>query len=384
MRERLIDIENITPLPPFDDDWRKNIPYSFGDLAIVIEYLAGDTRTKVVGGGMVLEGTMPAAYGYILRTTDLHGEEIDMYLAPMATADATVYVIDQVDPASGLFDEHKVMLGFSSPEEAQHLYVSVFGDGSGQDRLGAITQFTSAAFVEWLTKDGATLRPASFYKADGVSSQEVSGIVVDHRRPNGSERDEAGGVAVELTDLSNGPTIKTISKEEGCFDYHLNLYTALDIAKWSNVVDTFCRILDLADERDTMHIHIASPGGAVLLMGRIISAINRTKAKIVTHAEGCVASAACAIWAAGHERHIMPGAYFMQHMSSQLLLGKTTDIAAKSIFTMKYIEERLQELVDIGLFVREEIIDMVEKSSDIYLSGREAIARVGQVSTRQR
>ena len=195
-----------------------------------------------------------------------------------------------------------------------------------------------------------------------------------------SPRDEAGGVFVELPDLSCGPKIKTTSSEEGCFDHHLYLYSALNVETWSNVVDTFCRLLDLAEETETMHIHIASPGGSVFLMGRMVSAIKNTKAKVITYGEGSVSSAATAIWAAGHVRHILPGAYFMQHMSSQLLFGKTTDIAAKSIFCVSYIEKQLKELIELGLFTEEEVSDMIEKSADIFISGREAISRVGAIS----
>lgn len=382
MQDRNNNIDNVVPLSPFDSEWAKDVAYSFADLVIKIEYLAGDVRTKVTGSGLVMAGMMPAAYGYILRTTDAHGEEIDMYLAPMASADALVYVIDQVDPDTGAFDEHKVMFGFSSMEEAAHTYCSVFGDGTGQDRLGAITIFSKEDFITWLSTDGAALRPASFYKADGVISKAGSGVTVGKRPCQEKPRDEAGGVIVELTDFKEGPKIKIVSNDAGSFEYHLYLYSALKVETWSNVIDTLCRVLDLATDKDMVHIHIASPGGYVSLMGRVISAINRTKAKVITYAEGCVASAATAIWASGHERHICPGAYFMQHMSSQLLLGKTTDIAAKSVFAVKYIETRLNHLVDIGLFTQEEINDMVDKSADVYISGREAVNRVGKISTR--
>lgn len=369
-------------LSPYDSDWKKDVAYSFADLIIKIEYLAGDVRTKVTSSGLVMAGVMPAAYGYILRTTDAHGEEIDMYLAPMASPDVMVYVIDQVDPESGVFDEHKVMLGFSSMEEAIHTYCSVFGDGTGPDRLGAITIFSKEDFHTWLATDGAALRPASFYKAEGIISKPGSGVTVGKRPCQEKPRDEAGGVIIELTSFKEGPKIKIVSNEVGSFEYHLHLYSALEIGIWSNVIDTLCRVLDLATDKDIVHIHIASPGGAVILMGRIISAINRTKAKVITYAEGCVASAATAIWANGHERHIYPGAYFMQHMSSQLLLGKTTDIAAKSVFAVSYIQTRLNQLVDIGLFTQDEINDMVDKSADVYISGREAVNRVGKISTR--
>ena len=374
-----VDIDTISTLPQYDIEWEKEVPYNFDGLPIVIEYLEGDTRTKTSTTGFVIKGIMPAAYGRILGTTDAHGEEIDMYLAAMASHNVDVYVVDQIDPKTGIFDEHKVMLGFTSCDEAEHVYKQVFADGSGEKRLGALTCFTLEAFKTWLAVDGTAFKPACDYKADGVMTVGSITVVTDAKVPQ-APRDEAGGVLVPLIDLSQGPKIVTMPSDTDKRQHHLYLYSALDMKLWSNLVDTLCRLLDFATVDDILHIHIASPGGSVILMGRIVSAIQKTKAKVVTYAEGGVASAATAVWAAGHERHIFPGAYFMQHMSSQLLAGKTTDIAAKSIFCMSYIEEQLRDLVELKLFTAEEVNDMIEKSADIYISGREAIDRVGAVS----
>jgi ATP-dependent protease ClpP protease subunit len=375
----------VSPLPNNHIDWEKDKPYTFQGLTIVIEFLAGDTRTKISKDGYNVDGVMPSAYGFILGTTDAHGEEIDMYLSSYASDTDPIFVIDQVNVASGQFDEHKVMLGFGSSDEVQMTYESVFGDGSGKDRLGVITSFTNDAFLSWLKSDGSSLKPAFEYKRDGVTSVEVAGIVpfVKPNQDRPAPRDEAGGVIIALPDVVNGPRIKTVCSTPGEFNYHLVMYSPLDMRAWTNTVDTLCRLLELARETDTCHIHLACPGGSVVLMGRIISAINRTKAKVITYAEGGVASAATAIWAAGHERHIRPGSYFMQHMSSQLLAGKTTDISAKAIFAVNYITDKLARIVKIGLFTQEEVSDMIDKSADIYISGREAIARVGAISGRE-
>lgn len=380
MRRRNFTIP-VSPLPASHIDWEKNKRYTFQGLIIVIEFLAGDTRTKIDKTGHTVEGIMPSSYGFILGTTDAHGEEIDMYLSNYAADSDPIFVIDQVNLASGQFDEHKVMLGFGSSDEAQMTYVDVFGDGSGNDRLGAFTIFNQESFQAWLKSDGSSLKPASDFKSENASVM-VAGIAPNIKplqdRP--APRDEAGGVIITLPDVVNGPRIKTVCSTPGAFNYHLVMYSGLDMREWTNTVDTLCRLLELATPQDSCHIHLACPGGSVILMGRIISAINRTKAKVITYAEGGIASAATAIWAAGHERHIKPGSFFMQHMSSQLLAGKTTDISAKAIFAVNYITEKLNRLITTGLFTQEEVTDMIDKSADIYISGREAIARVGAVS----
>lgn len=379
------DVNTLTPLPSFEMDWQKNIPYLFGSLGIVIEFLAGDVREKVKDGGRTVAGVMPVAYGFILGTTDAHGEEIDMYLASMPDPNATIYVIDQVNPGDGIFDEHKVMLGFGSEDEVVHIYKSVFADGSGEKRLGQVVTFTPESFQAWMSTEGYSLKPAGDTGIDTADNVTVyAGVKFSGFSPKDmpKPRDEAGGVIVQLEDLSRGPKIKTLVCEDGLYNHHLYFYSGLDIENWSNTVDTLCRLLDLATNKDVVHIHIASPGGSVMLMGRIVSAMKRTVAKVITYAEGCVASAATAVWAAGHERHILPGSYFMQHMSSQLLMGKTTNIRAKSIFGVDYIENQLKELIEIGLFNEDEILGMSEGSFDIFISGREAISRVGKISAR--
>lgn len=386
MSEQTLNLSETQPLPFAEEDWQKNVPYSFRGLGIVIEYLAGETRTKIRDSGIAVSGEMPVAYGYILKTTDIHGEEIDVYLASNPNERADVYVIDQVCPFTGMFDEHKVMLGFDSDKDAIETYVKVFGDGSGKKRLGAITVFPAETFSIWLLTEGYSLQPASKAKVSGSKTAFVSGIATPRPNPKSFPKpiDEAGGVIVSLPDLSQGPRLSTSVSELGGISYKLNLFSAIDTKVWSNVVDTFCRALDLSSEQDEVHIHIASPGGSVFLMGRIISAVKKTKAKVYTYAQGCVASAATTVWASGHERYILPGAYFMQHMSSQLMSGKTTDIAAKAVFCVNYITRQLQPLLDIGLFTQQEVTDMVEKSSDIFIAGREAISRVGKVSSGNR
>ena len=372
----MADLLDIEPLPPIRSEWKKEVPYQFNGLVIVLEYLAGEYRTKTKNTGITITNKMPSAYGRILGTNDIHGEEIDVYLCSTPDDSADVYVIDQVNPQTKIYDEHKVMLGFTSSEDAARIYMAAFNDGSGESRLGAITSFDPKAFSDWLAYDGSSLQPASKYGMDGVSTLSVSGINTPVTKHDTPPIDEAGGVVINLPDLSKGHQLNISSSTEGSFDYTLYLYSALNVTEWSNTIDTFCRTLDLATNRDTMHIHLVSPGGSVVLLGRILSAISSTKAKVITYAEGEVASAATAIWAAGHERHILPGAYFMQHMSSQILSGKTTDIATKSIFCMDYVKRNLAQLITIGLFTDEEVSDMIERSADVYVSGTDAIARI--------
>lgn len=371
------EIGPVVKLPEDQSAWAINTPYAFASLAIILEYLAGDTRIKVKSGGRTVENVMPVAYGYILRTNDVHGEEIDVYVNNDPYGKESVFVIDQVCASTGQFDEHKVMLGFASAEECAKTYLKVFGDGSGAKRLGAIVEFPGDSIHAWLSTPGAVLEPASKFGLAAAVTM-VNGIAAPRPTANMLPKplDGTGGVIMELPDMSKGPQIFVKALPNGGREYTLNLIAAIKADVWSNVTDQLVRTLAYATDKDTLHIQIDCPGGSVFIMGRVVSAIRTTKAKVITYAKGCVASAATTIWAAGHERHILKGAYFMQHMSSQNLQGKTSDIAAKSRFCQTYVQKQLQPLVDIGLFTEQEVIDMSEKDSDIYISGRDASARI--------
>lgn len=374
--------QSAAPLPEFEGDWEKEKVYSFKGLNLVIEYLAGDRRTKIKGDGVQVTGLMPAAYGRILNTSDQHGEGLDFYLSSSLNVAAPIFIIDQVCIETGGFDEHKVMLGFDTIEDAITTYLEAFSDKLGKNRLGAISSFTDNAFALWLSIDGNTHQPASKFINKEVVSKVIAGIAIPRSfgRQHGNFIDEAGGVEIELPSMQEGPKLHLKANEDGGIDYTMYLFSCIETEIWSNTFDTACRTLDVATEKDSFSIYIASPGGSVFLMGRLVSAIRRTKAIVQTYAQGSVASAATAIWAEGHIRHILPGAFFMQHMSSQYMNGKTTDIAAKTTFCANYIQRQLSRLLEIGLFTDKEVNDMVTKGADIFISGREAMARVGAQS----
>lgn len=366
-------------LPEFEADWQTEVSYLVDGMTVVIEYLAGDIRTKVRNEGNKVSGVMPCAYGRILGTTDRHGEEVDVYISSSADIAKSIFVIDQVHLDTGGFDEHKVMVGFATIDDAIATYLEVFSDKLGGRRLGAITAFPKDIFLDWLLGEGYVHQPASKYVVEGVVTKKLAGIS-PARIQSQHYIDEAGGVVIPLPDMSDGPKILVSANELGGNTYTMHLFSVINTEYWTNLFDRVVRTLDLATAKDVLNIYIASPGGSVFLMGRLVSAIKQTKAKVITYAQGSVASAATAIWAEGHERHILPGAYFMQHMSSQFMNGKTTQIAAKTLFCQNYIAGQLKRLEEIGLFTPEEVHDMIYKSADIFISGREALARVGRVS----
>jgi hypothetical protein len=66
-------------------------------------------------------------YGYFLDTKASDGDSVDVYLGPFEDT-SMVYVVKQLKPDSGEYDEPKVMAGFSSEEDAKRVYLSHMGN----------------------------------------------------------------------------------------------------------------------------------------------------------------------------------------------------------------------------------------------------------------
>lgn len=117
-------------------------------LDITIENPAGSTRRGTADDGTTWETTLPAAYGYVKRSTGNDGDQVDVYIGDNP-ASQRVFVVDQYDPKTGKFDEHKAVLGVNSAAEATAIYDAGFSDGSGPTRRRAVTEMGIDQFREF-------------------------------------------------------------------------------------------------------------------------------------------------------------------------------------------------------------------------------------------
>ena len=96
----------------------------------------------------------------------MDGDHIDVFLGPDMNSDM-VYVVDQVN-TDGSFDEHKVMMGFSSLEDARSAYLSNYEEG--WQGLGNITGVALDEFKKWIDSSKRKTKPFSEYK--GIKREE--------------------------------------------------------------------------------------------------------------------------------------------------------------------------------------------------------------------
>jgi hypothetical protein len=122
---------------------------SFQGLPVTIETAKGQTRSGVDDKGQKWSVRLPYDYGYIKRTEGADGDHVDVCIGPDHESDH-VFIIDQHDHRTGQFDEHKVMLGYRTREDATRAYQSGFSDGKGPDRQRAVARMSMKEFKHWL------------------------------------------------------------------------------------------------------------------------------------------------------------------------------------------------------------------------------------------
>ncbi len=120
-------------------------------LPISIETVKGGTRTDKHGQWSVPD--FPADYGRFKGTIGGDGEHVDLFMGDHPES-PHVFVLDQIDPKTGKWDEHKVLTGYESLDQAVAAYDSSFSDGSGPSRRGKVTEMTVPELKEWLKTEG--------------------------------------------------------------------------------------------------------------------------------------------------------------------------------------------------------------------------------------
>jgi hypothetical protein len=143
--------------------------------------------------GSVREGNgwrtpMAAHYGYIQGTWSAEGrdEEMDCFIGPDLSS-TKVFIVDQVDPDTGAFDEHKVMLGYASLADAARDYLASYSD-QAFERMDAIAALDIEGLKGWL-EAGRLDRPFAKTRDAGEWNEE------DHPRREDGKFGRGGGGA---------------------------------------------------------------------------------------------------------------------------------------------------------------------------------------------
>lgn len=136
---------------------------------IALENPKGSTRSGTDRDGKAWQSTMAHDYGYIKRSLGADGDHVDVFIGDQPES-KTVYVVDQADPKTGKFDEHKVMMGFADEQAARAGYLANYEPG--WKGLSAIKAMPVEEFKRWV-KEGDTKSPIAA-QAVGGAAKSVS------------------------------------------------------------------------------------------------------------------------------------------------------------------------------------------------------------------
>lgn len=188
---------------------------SFGGYDYTVETPKGVTRSGKDEQGKPWSVTMHDTYGYILGKIGVDGDHIDMFIndaADLDTFDGNVYVVDQVNPETGEFDEHKVMYGYPSEEAATEAYLANYS--KGWKGLGKVTSVTKATFDKWLESSDRKTKPFADY---AMVQKEQAKFDRDVKEVKPSEMTEAQKVAYDAVSTmlkKAGIPVKVVSNED--------------------------------------------------------------------------------------------------------------------------------------------------------------------------
>jgi len=146
---------------------------NFQGLGISIENPQGSIRSGTDKEGKRWESTLQNHYGYILGTKGKDKDHVDAFIGPNPTSERA-YVVDQIDPGTGKFDEHKVILGANSQAEAEQIYRQNYAPG--WQGKGAVTGMGMKEFKRWVRNPKQTKKPVSYKEGQAYEGENQAGM----------------------------------------------------------------------------------------------------------------------------------------------------------------------------------------------------------------
>ena len=137
-----------------------------GTFNITIEQPKGSVRSGVDANGRKWETTMHNTYGYIRGTEGVDGDHIDVFLSDDIDGwnGSKVFVVDQYNE-DGTFDEHKVMLGFNTIEDAESAYLANYEKGWEKKHKIEVSPIHTEEFEKWIDSSHRKTKAFAEYKS---------------------------------------------------------------------------------------------------------------------------------------------------------------------------------------------------------------------------
>ena len=304
-------------------------------LKITIENPAGSLRSGIDKDGKAWSNEMPYTYGYFNGTIGKDGDPIDIYLGPEIDEEFYIYVIDQVDPETKSFDEHKVMFGFESEALAKEAYLQCFDQG--WKGFGNISTFSLSKFKQWIRNADQIKYPAK--KLSITSKMDFKNI------------EQEGDALFKVIQLSGevveGETLNNLKQQAG------------DISQFEKLV-----------------VEIASPGGSVsegLEIMLWLESLSQQQKQIITVVTANAYSIASLIMLVADMRLISKYGKVMVHnpMLPNLEYVNANDLEAH-VVALRDLEAIMYELYQVFTGLNTEQIKAL-MDNETYLNPQQAV-----------
>ena len=151
---------------------------------------------------------------------------------------------------------------------------------------------------------------------------------------------------------------------------HVYLTDGIDEPSFYNQL---CHSLYCADESDTFYLHINTPGGMLDTTFMLLDAMRNSKAHIIGHLTGTVASAGTIIALTCDELICSDDLSWMSHYYSSMIGGKGNEIKARQEFTERTTSATFRRIHE-GFFTKKEIQEMID-GRDFWLDETEVRER---------
>lgn len=165
-----------------------------GAFDVTIENPKGSKRSGTDADGKKWETTMTHTYGYIRGTKGVDSDHIDVYLSSDIDGwdGRNVFVVDQYNP-DGTFDEHKVMLGFNSEEDAYNAYLSNYESEWEKGRRLDVGVVDIREFEKWVDSSRRKTKAFSEYRSvKSKNDNSLSGRSLSVKDSNTKGQDNQG------------------------------------------------------------------------------------------------------------------------------------------------------------------------------------------------
>ena len=178
----------------------------FAGFDIAIENPKGSTRSGTAKDGSEWKINLKHHYGDLMGTKGADGDPLDVFIGDNSEF-TDVYIVDQIDPNTRKFDEHKIMLGFNSKQDARKAYLINYDEN--WQGLGALSVMSLDKFKQWVssgnTKSAINYKAGDFQEKTMVENTEFLNPV-DYESINSLELKKAMFTAEE-----EGHTLESIS-----------------------------------------------------------------------------------------------------------------------------------------------------------------------------